>query len=313
MAVEVQLGPRRITRAIVSVAGRRTCLKHSRLPKTLLDIEGATLIEHVLRQLHAGGVVQVTLVLSYQTAATIAEVQRVCDGLKCMLVDIVDLGSQYTGFYAKSLLVARSSCLAEDEGVLIAMADHIFDPNLVSDMCKVQLIPNDIEACVLTDFSSGPHVGLVETAVGVRCSGDGARVTKISRRLARPMVQGAPCQSGLGIEAGLVVCRPTLFCQIEALAEQGRYFSLADALQELADDGLVTSRCTNGWQWIAVETQEELERTRGQYSTGLLFPRGLMKHNHDEFDDEGIAKCFHDPVPVLFVAGGSRWVAAAVP
>jgi len=254
----------------------------------------------------------VTLVLSYQTAATIAEVQRVCDGLKCMLVDIVDLGSQYTGFYAKSLLVARSSCLAEDEGVLIAMADHIFDPNLVSEMCKVQLIPNEIEACVLTDFSSGPHVGIIETAVGVRCSGDGARVTEISRRLARPMVQGAPCKCGLGIEAGLVVCRPSLFCQIEALAEHGRYFSLADALQELADDGLVTSRCTNGWQWIAVETQEELERARGQCSAAFVPPRGL-KDTEDEFDDEGIAKCFHDPVPVFFVGGGSRWVAAAVP
>mmetsp|Transcript_106781 Transcript_106781/g.212050 ORF Transcript_106781/g.212050 Transcript_106781/m.212050 type:complete len:316 (+) Transcript_106781:2-949(+) len=312
MAVEGPLPPRRITRAIVSAAGRRTCLNHSKLPKTLLDIEGTTLIEHVLRQLHAGGIVHVTLVLSYQTAATVVEVERVCNSLKTLLVDVVDLGSDYNGFYAMSLLAAQNSSLPEEDGVLIAMADHIFDPQLVSDMCKVQLRPNDVEACVLTDLSNGPHIGLPETAVGVRCSGNGSRITEISRRLARPMVEGAPCQPGIGIEAGLVVCRPSLFCQIEALAEQGCYFSLADALQELAHDGLATCLCTNGQRWIAVETQEELELAREVNNNRLLLLSGL-KDNQDESDDEGFDPNFRQSMPVFFVAGGSRWVAKGVP
>jgi len=304
MAVEVP--PSRITRALISAAGRQTALDTSTLPKALIDIEGATLISHVLRQLYAGGIVHVVLIVAYHGAATIAEVERVCKMFPVLCVEVVDLGSDYAGFYAKSILAARSHCTMHEDapGFLIATADHIFDETLVADMCRAPLVAQQTEVCVLVDFARAPFVGLPETAVGVRCD-EGMRVAELSRRVGRPMVKGAPCGRGRGIEAGLFACTHAIFDQLDVLDSSHEYFTLTEAVDKLASSGLVSSLATAGRKWIAVETVQELQGSR---SSGLLPCPSPHSRSSSPSPSGSPPAELREPLPVFFVGGDSHLI-----
>jgi len=274
-------------------------LDSTTLPKALLDIEGGSLISHVLRQLHRGGIRHVVLVLSYHGEKTAAEVERFCKTCPGLTVEIVHLGTDWNGFYAKSLLAVRDSFHlheADCPGVLIATADHIFDEKMVADMCSFRLEQEAADVCVLTDFARKPFAGLPETTVGVRV--EKCRVVEVSRALGRPAVAGAPGRPGIGVEAGLFSCRGRLFDCLASLAERRKYFTLTDAVQELAEAGLVASLATAGRRWVAVETEEELEVTRGCDS------HKLQRSPQSSPRDSESPQYLREPMPICFVAGG---------
>ncbi|CAE8632199.1 unnamed protein product, partial [Polarella glacialis] len=207
MAVESGARPRRITRALISAASRPTALDTDVAPKALIDIEGSSLISHVLQQLHRGGILHAVVVVSHHGAVIIAEMNRCRNSMPGLQIEVLDLGVEYKGFYAASLLAARSLCFATEQGsadsepgVLIATADHIFDEGLVSNMCATALQPGNVDVCLLVDFGKNHMVGLPKTTVGVCCEEASNHVSSLSRALGRPMVEGAPARKGTGIE-----------------------------------------------------------------------------------------------------------------
>lgn len=310
------LEPTRITRAVVSAAGRPTALDTDRLPKTLIDIEGESLISHVLRQLHGGGIQHVVVMVSHHGPAIVAELEDVRESLPDLQIQVADLGTDYKGFYAKSLLAARQQLFASDgePGLLIATSDHILDETLIEDMCHVQLTDQQTEACVLADFSTKPFIGLPETSVAVRCMGD-MRVAELSRALARPIVQGARCSTGVGIEAGLFACTRSIFDKLEKLSETQEYFTLTEALQELALGGLVTCLATAGRRWVAVETTEELEGSRRirvptAHTSRRVSSCPSNASDNTPFASPGSATPLFllEPVPVFFIGGDTKAV-----
>eukprot|EP00435_Cladocopium_sp_Y103_P025577 s487_g6.t1 len=170
--------PRRITKALISSAGRPTALDSRSRPKSLIDIEGSTLVAHVLRQLYRGGIKHVVFVVSHNGPLIIQELERCVRNLKGLQLEVVDLHEDYAGFYAASLLSACERCFtdATEPGVLLATADHIFDDGLVRDMCFAPLSPGVTDVCVLVDFSRDKWAGLPATTVGVKCTKDMQRV-----------------------------------------------------------------------------------------------------------------------------------------
>ncbi|CAK9117507.1 unnamed protein product [Durusdinium trenchii] len=158
--------PRRITKALISAASRPTALDSRSRPKSLIDIEGSTLIAHVLRQLYRGGIRHVIFVVSHNGPLIVEELERCTRNMRGLRLEVVDLHEDYEGFYAASLLCACERCLpdgrdpASEPGVLIATADHIFDDTLVTDICTAPLSRGTTDVCVLVDFSrdkwSGP-------------------------------------------------------------------------------------------------------------------------------------------------------------
>eukprot|EP00931_Biecheleriopsis_adriatica_P081575 TRINITY_DN54921_c0_g1_i1.p1 TRINITY_DN54921_c0_g1~~TRINITY_DN54921_c0_g1_i1.p1 ORF type:complete len:329 (-),score=53.15 TRINITY_DN54921_c0_g1_i1:77-1030(-) len=302
--------PRRITRALLSAASRPTALDTRTRPKALIDIEGTSLIIHVLRQLYRGGIVHVVLVVSHHGVAIIEELKHCRSSLPGLHIEAVDLGEDWGGFYAASLLASsnRFPVEAEEPGLLIATADHIFDEGLVADICTAELSPGSTDVCVLVDFSGRPHTGLPPTSVGVRCNRENMRVSELSRELGRPMVQGAPCSEGVGIEAGLFSCTSAIFDRLQALAETTEYFTITDAVQELAALGLVSTLATGGRKWVAVETTEELEESRNSH---MIQRSGSPSSEASPADS---SPCFdHEPIPVFFIAGGATPCSSRVP
>ncbi|CAJ1379384.1 unnamed protein product [Effrenium voratum] len=275
-----------ITKAIISAASRPTALDSRHRPKPLIDIEGTTLISHVLRQLYRGGITHIVFVVSHNGAAIIEELERCRGNLRNLELEVVDLGKDYAGFYAVSLLKAWECCATDL--VLIATADHIFDESLVADICRVPLCPREL--CVLVDFSRETWTGLPATTVGVQCSEDLHKVCELSRALGEPMVKGVPRLPCVGVEAGLFACTSSIFERLSTLAKSGEYFTITDAIQELASEGLVSSMPTRGRNWLAIETITELQESRSRLQ--------------GRADTPGHTPSLEDPLPAIFLAEG---------
>lgn len=290
-------GPPRITKALISSASRPTTLDSRHRPKSLIDIEGTTLISHVLRQLYRGGIQHIIFVVSHNGDAIQEELQVCVQNLRQLRLEVIDLSQNYQGFYAASLLAAGEHCFADEDksgGVLIATADHIYDQGLVTDMCNAELRPGCTDVCVLVDFSRQQWVGLPATTVGVRCTDDLLRVCELSRALGEPMVKGEARGPCVGVEAGLFACTRSIFERLSQLAKDNEYFTITDAIQELAKAGLVSSLPTRGRNWLAIETITELEETRSNCNAVL----GASS----EASPSSFA--LKDPLPAIFVAGG---------
>ncbi|CAK9117479.1 unnamed protein product [Durusdinium trenchii] len=131
--------------------------------------------------------------------------------------------------------------------------------------------------------------GLPATTVGVKCNEDLQRVADLSRSLGAPMVKGAARQPQVGVEAGLFACTSEIFERLKALAKAQEYFTITDAIQELAHAGHVSSLATKGRNWLAIETTSELEETRS---------RSVMKRVTSPYSE------LKEPLPAIFVAGG---------
>jgi len=261
----------------------------------LIDIEGSTLVAHVLRQLYRGGIQHVIFVVSHNGPLIVQELERCVRNLKGLHLEVIDLQEDYAGFYAASLLSAFERCFtdATEPGVLISTADHIFDDGLVHDICAAPLSPGITDVCVLVDFSRDKWTGLPATTVGVKCSEDLERVCDLSRALGKPMVAGGLRQPQMGVEAGLFACTSQIFERLRVLAKSQEYYTITDAIQDLAHAGHVSSLATKGRNWLAIETTTELEESR---SSSVV-----KKMTSPESSPSQTLK---DPLPAIFVAGG---------
>jgi len=275
-------GPPSTTCALLSAAGRPTALDSDGVPKVLIEIEGSSLLSHVLRQLHAGGILNVVLVVSRHVAAIILETQNICERHPCLHVDVVCVSEKT--FYAKSLLGGLGKCFQSETSILISTVDHIFDEELVREMCSVKLVPEETEVCLLVDFAKAP-LGLPNTTIGVEC--DGRRVARVSREIGQRIMMGQEC-GGLGVEAGLFACNRRLFDLLAKLAVSQEYFTLTDAVQDFAAKGLASWLPTNGRKWMSVETATGLEST-----SSVLRCSPTSSNTHAEVD----------ALPSFFMAG----------
>ena len=90
-----------------------------------------------------------------------------------------------------------------------------------------------------------------------------------------------------GVEAGLYRCRASVFSRLVELHSRGKYFSVAQAMQLLADDGKLGATLTAGRSWFAFETRDQLESTlsavRAAESGRAQFPWRVRMARADSF------------------------------
>jgi len=253
--------PQGITRALISAAGQPSQMESRHGHKALIEIDGSPLLGHVVRQLHCGGVEELTIVLSRSGARIKRELSELCSVLTPRLkLTFVELGEKWDGFHAKSLSHAKDKFMGRQ--FLLATDSHIFDTHLVEQMRMQQLGADvGIDAAVLVETDVTAMVGLPETAVGVTLSPEGNTITSLSRRHGAAIASGLPSDDRppYALEAGLFACTDVLFEKLEELDQQGDYYSLHMAMQAMASAGALSAQLTSGSHWAAVETIEELQ------------------------------------------------------
>ena len=240
--------------ALISLAARPGVLDGA-LPKCLLKIGSQPLIGHVCSQLYAGGVKRILFVLGVRGAA-IREALLALPIAHRLAFEFVDLGPAYTHGFARSLLAA-SSILGHggDKDFLLCTPDHIFDASLVAELRTTSTSRSLHAIALIEDNVRSVSGALPPTAVRVQLEPHEAwphqRVSAI----------GAQLPDAHGIEAGLYRCDGTFFAHLAMLSARQHYFTVANAMQQLVDDGELGAMMTGGRRWLALETRDQMDVT----------------------------------------------------
>mmetsp|Transcript_54040 Transcript_54040/g.117840 ORF Transcript_54040/g.117840 Transcript_54040/m.117840 type:complete len:296 (-) Transcript_54040:7-894(-) len=206
-----------IRTALLSVASRPGALDSVQCPKPLLPLGNEPVLAHVLKQLHLGGIRKVVLVLG-ANGSRIREAIENHPLSKQLTIEYVDLGAEYVGGFALSLLQAKTHL--GDSPFLLCTADHIFDPSLVHAMRTLQM-GDKCTATLLMESDIGKLDSLPITAVRVRLSEHAEnRVSKVGRNIGGSVD---------GIEAGIYACKPAVFSAFEQQHAERSYFTVAQA------------------------------------------------------------------------------------
>jgi len=268
--------PEGVTTALISVASRPGVLDQGALPKVLTPLGGDPLIWHVLRQLALGGITHAVIIVGAR-GSQIREALEAHPPVdpSVMTLEFVELGEKYGAGFACSLLEARAAL--GHRPFLLCTPDHIFDPKIVSSLRNVPLAGWDPGA----EFSA---VALVETKVQLLT--DILPITAVRVRLRDGLPRHPTPEEPLGfadldepppellavrhigrsigtpvhgIEAGLYACGPHVLDALEAQKAARAYFTLAQAMADLASRGSLAAQTTGERAWYAIETPDQLQ------------------------------------------------------
>ncbi|KAL1530117.1 hypothetical protein AB1Y20_001037 [Prymnesium parvum] len=238
--------------AVISLASRPSVLD-SAAPKCLSMMGKQPLISHVLTQLFEGGIRRVVIVLGANGLLIRQHIALLPVAAKLRL-DFVDVGTNYKDGFARSILAAAPS--VGPGPFLLCTADHIFDESLVREM-RLALGKNTwsetLSAIALVETDVGSRAAsLPPTAVNVlleKASADGQLITRIGKNI--------DSLEPSGVEAGLYACTQAVFTALATFLHK-QYFTVAQAMQQLADEKKLGAVLTNGRNWFAVETPSQL-------------------------------------------------------
>ncbi|KAJ1460283.1 hypothetical protein M885DRAFT_612908 [Pelagophyceae sp. CCMP2097] len=243
--------------------------------RELLSIGGSeSLICHALAGLERAGLTTVVIVVAYRGAEIVAHVREKFGGARALAIEFVDVGEDWQGTHAQSILQSREACRrhAGNGPVLVATSDHLFDVSLLR---SVAFAPGgDAVLLVEDELHRQCRAGLLPaTAVRVetrRRRDPGGLWPRIFHGKERSEPTFACRRVGRGIEphdafdAGLVRINDVVWSALEALEAERphKYFALCDALDTAAQRRALSAVFTDGAPWLAVETDEQLEFTR---------------------------------------------------
>src|SRR5690554_2864508 len=191
-------------KALIPAAGRGARLDRPNTPKPLVDVGGRAIIFHLLKRLEEVGVEHAVVVVGYEGKKIARQLVGHPD-LK-LKVELVEHAEWEQGL-ASSLLAAREAFSQSDEPFLLAMADHLFDAELVAKIAQKELAPDQVVS-MLVDRDS-ERIYDLDDAVKIALKDD------------QVLDAGRHIKDFQGIDAGLFVCRPALFDALDNVVEAG--------------------------------------------------------------------------------------------
>ena len=249
-----------IQQVLLTAATRPTALdSFHTVPKCCIQLAGTPIIWHILTHLRRAGMTRIVVSVSYRSEFIMDTIKRHPEYEK-MNITFLELGEENRDCHARSILAARDS-FETGSAFLIHTADHIFDQEILTEMCSYDL--NDAISCVLVEErikSFGP-LNLPPTAVRVQTD-NVSKVMSIGRKIT----------SFNGIDAGLFLSNTALFETLANLASKKTYFSLADAMAQLCEKKALEYISTRDRTWFSIETQEQLAYAQDRQGDNILSP-----------------------------------------
>ena len=229
------------TRAIILAAGRgaRLAGQFGDIPKCLLELGGATLLERQLAGLRLAGVRTITVVTGHQAS----RVASVCAGLADVLENerYAETNSLYSLWLARPLL---------QDGFVVLNGDVLFHPQLLRDLLSSRHA--DALLVAFRDAASSPF-GDEEMKVKVR----GGRVVDIAKTLAPAESDG----ENLGIARFSADGARLLTGLMDDIVARGGLKEWAPrAFQAFAAQRPLHAIGTRGFPWTEIDFPEDYHR-----------------------------------------------------
>lgn len=213
---------------IASVAGG--------VPKPLVPLCGAPLLEHVITSCREAGITRFVIVVGYRSELIrrwFAE--RSIEDISVTLIENPD----YHKANGVSALAAQGELHSP---FLLLMSDHIFEPRTVRALLRE---PLDHDEVILAVDSKVDRVFDLDDATKVRCQG--GHILEIGKDLS----------SYNALDTGMFLCSPTLFNRLESAKKNGNC-SLSDGMRKLAHDRKLRAFDIGDGHWQDVDSPQAL-------------------------------------------------------
>ena len=216
-------------------------------------VAGLSLVERAIVTAHAAGADEFYLVCGHNCRKLVAHLEDVARRRSLVIHPVFN--ADYRKGNGLSVLCAHEFLAAEPRFVLL-MADHVFEPELLSGLFREDPGPDEVVLAVDRDLSNPlvelDDVTLVETS--------GGRVRAIGKGLDRYD----------GFDTGAFVCTPAVFEALEESVATGDT-SLSGGMRLLAAADRLRARDVTGHMWIDVDTRGDQRRAQE------LAPRGAAQ------------------------------------
>jgi len=224
-----------IDHALVLAAGHGSRLRdHVAVPhKALVQLEGEPLLLRTCRMLDRLGLREITIVTGHEGAALRSAIEG-ASGLEAKLGFVENSDWRL----ANGLSVLAAAGVLERD-YLLMMADHLLDPEMIADMCRVELVAGEVVLAVDRKLDT---IYDMDDATKVRLEGE--RIVEIGKEIT----------DYNAIDTGLFACGATLVaCLAEVRAQQGDA-SLTDGMRVLIERGKFRAMDIGPAWWQDVDT-----------------------------------------------------------
>ncbi len=238
-----------VTKALVLAAGNGNRLM-SDVPKPIFRLLGLPLLARTLFTLEQAGISDAYVVLGYEAD----RVRRGIEKISRLNIRVHWLhNDQWEQPNGLSVLRGES---AIEEPFILAMADHVFDPSVVSALKEHGCDSDGVNLAVDYDVAS---VSDLEEATKVQVA-DG-RIVAIGKSL----------KSYDAIDTGVFLATPGLFEALKKACANGRR-TLSAGILELADSGLAMATDICGRTWHDIDTLEDAKDAESKLIANVRKP-----------------------------------------
>lgn len=224
-----------IDHALVLAAGHGSRLRdHLSVPhKALAPLAGEPLLLRTCRMLDQLGLREITIVTGHQSEALHSALAAV-NGLEVELSFVENADWKL----ANGLSVLAAANVLERDYLLL-MADHLFDPEMIASMCRVELAAGEVVLAVDRKLDA---IYDMDDATNVRIEGE--RIVEIGKEIT----------DYNAVDTGLFACSDALVACLEGVRTQQGDASLTDGMRVLIERGKLRALDIGEAWWQDVDT-----------------------------------------------------------
>ena len=218
------------------------------LPKTLLKINGRTLLETLLENSLHVGISDVVVVTGYQTK----EIEGFIHNLRMDLNIQTVYNSDWNLENGMSILAAKNTISAY-EPFIVSMSDHFYGPDLLEQVMKINLGNNT--ACVALDFNKD-DIFDIDDGMKIKVEKNNKeKITKMSKTL----------DNFDAIDCGVFKFKYSFFGTLDNARKSGK-FSISEACQMLIKFGEMGGVNIGNSFWLDIDTPEAVHHLKNTIS-----------------------------------------------
>jgi choline kinase len=228
-----------VTQCLILAAGNgsRIASLAAGVPKPLVPVCGAPLLEHVMTSSREAGIQRFVIVAGYRADLIRRWLShRTITGVSVTLIE----NPEYHKANGISALAAKAEF---NQPFLLLMSDHIFEPATAKALMRQSVADDEV---ILAVDPKIDRIFDLDDATKVRCEGN--YVVDIGKQL-----------SGYNaLDTGMFLCSPALFSCLETVKKNGDC-SLSDGMRMLAQQGKLRAFDIGGGHWQDVDSPQALE------------------------------------------------------
>ncbi|NER36593.1 MAG: phosphocholine cytidylyltransferase family protein [Oscillatoria sp. SIO1A7] len=227
-------------KCLIIAAGQGTRLRSKGEIKPLTPILGVPLIERVIHSTLEAGVSEFYIVTGYRSERISDFLDKLGDRLSIFIQTIHNEDWQKQN--GISVLKAQEHL---QDPFLLLMADHIFEPSIVSTLLEYPLAENDVALAVDRNIEN-PLIDLDDVT---RVQTENEKIQRIGKGL----------KDFNAFDTGVFFCTPAIFKALEFCQNRYDNTSLSAAVQSLADRGRAKAIDVSDRFWIDVDTSADYQ------------------------------------------------------